>query len=191
MTAMAQCVACAPRCLVCSTLLVCTACNRPRWSLQGTACECIYGLFDLDGTCTLCTSGCMTCRTSADSCYSCLLEFTYNSAAHTCTCSPPTFLSRVGQRFCSACLPRCATCSSQFTCLSCIPGFTLNATASTCFCAEYFVFEAFPTQTCRPCTPYCLICDSRLNCKTCGPNYLLNPEAPSCICAPFFYNVTG
>ncbi|KAL4502619.1 hypothetical protein ABPG73_014376 [Tetrahymena malaccensis] len=127
----------------------CKSCSKPKDSNQCLTCN--DGAF-LDGTkCTLCTSPCKTCDTSATKCSSCITDYTFDSSKNQCnpncdasckTCSKPKDANQClscnegffleGSK-CTACTQPCKTCSDKSNkCLSCIANYTFDSVNNVC-----------------------------------------------------------
>ncbi|KAL4503914.1 hypothetical protein ABPG72_022544 [Tetrahymena utriculariae] len=127
----------------------CKNCSKP---IDSNACtSCNDGSF-LDGSkCTICTSPCKTCDTSATKCLSCITGFSYDTSNSICnpncdssckscskpndgnaclTCNDGTFLD--GTK-CTLCTSPCKTCDTLPTkCSSCITNYTFDSSKNQC-----------------------------------------------------------
>lgn len=176
------CKECEGNCLTCQTTPEkCLSCKFG-FTLQGTECissciehctTCNYpclicspGYTSLNGACISCPTGCSTCSSDLQECYSCEEDYEY---AHT-TCS------KICLPFCKSCDNPCTTCQPgylsdfgkcvpcEYPCTSCI-----DSTHKCTSCPALYTLSDFTCHT--SCLQHCKSCDDP--CSTCEAGFLV------------------
>lgn len=130
-------------------------------------------MININSTCVLCTSNCLTCSIAVNNCTSCIESYFLNGNTCSQNCSLPnvTYLG-----LCTDCITPCLQCNANSTnnCSSCISGYFFYA--FTCYqaCPNNTYQNAF--NTCALCSSTCYTCNvSPSNCTECySGRFLLN-----------------
>jgi len=184
-----QCQTCYSPCLVCSSSTSCSQCVNG-YSLYGTTCvnNCPSGYFSAfyqtvtmnsgsysTNICKQCSSSCLTCQNTPDSCTSCYSGFILDSTGNCqSNCVSPTTYYSASTRQCYNCSQLCYSCygSSSNNCLSC--NSPLQLYYGSCLAACPFGYLATSTFVCQPCAAPCASCElTPNNCLTCQSPFLL------------------
>lgn len=198
-----NCVPCTNNCATCvGSTSICSSCVSGFYLYQTTSPSCVNpcpsSLFmnNGTGTCTGCSSICLTCGNYSDQCLSCPSGAYLQGTNCRSNCSLGFYaLGSV----CTACHSNCSACSSALICSACAPDFYLYL--STCL-------DSCPSQRpvinvngiCSTCTnTYCISCNSSNYCfgcyfpkvlvqgscvDSCPNNYVLDSNGTACLYSP-------
>lgn len=196
---------CQDPCLTCQgTSVTCTSCRAESccpyfWNNQCNS-TCPPGKVDIDGskTCVNCSSNCLTCLATVDSCTSCLeggenpylmgttcvkecvepKKIVYlNTCVENC---PLAGTIRIGDK-CFSCAENCAKCEGAVdNCTECKVGNYYYNASCLSECPSLITIRDDATKTCKPCTNNCKNCTgSESTCISCYEGYLLSDS--SCV----------
>ena len=174
-------------CAECQTVLtntICTKCivTQNRYlALPSQTCQCNVGLYDSNGVCVGCGSGCSSC-TNATFCR-CVASATYNNNG-TCNCLAGFYFTTTPSRHCRACPRSCSVCSADNNCTQCNLNYILSD--FTCSCPSGFFINPVNSQ-CTPCLANCQTCNSTTTCTACNVPSLLQENSCVARCLPGFY----
>ncbi|KAL4512376.1 hypothetical protein ABPG72_005378 [Tetrahymena utriculariae] len=128
---------------------------------------------DSNGFCQNCSSECLKCQGTANTCIDCLNGQYLKKVNNTCGSCGDGFYE--DGSFCFQCDVSCKTCSGQFndSCLSCNESYSLNS--------KYKCVSVCPDNTfsqnniCQDCDPSCATCSQAGKCSTCPTGqYIFN-----------------
>lgn len=176
-----------PNCASCQTVLGTSTCIRCIAATSRTLvmpqqkCLCNPGLFDLQGVCTSCGSGCALCS-SATTCSQCVVSATPNNDG-SCSCPNGFFFATTPIRHCKKCPQYCTSCTSATACTAVEANFVLVNGLPICPQGRFINAQG----QCVPCVTGCQTCTSATSCQVCNIPLLLQDNSCVSRCGPGFY----